>query len=1487
MTAVSLLRELRRKGISVSVEGNELEVRAPRGALSSELRERLSGHKNELIGLLRKASEGPEHIASLERAPDGRGEFVVSFAQQRLWFMQQLLPGNPFYNMPIPWRLLGALDVGALQRCLDGLVARHETLRTSFRGEGEAAVQVIAPAEPVALEVVDFSGLPEAEREEQARRRVEEEGLRPFDLSTGPLIRAQLLRLAPGDHVLLLTLHHIISDGWSLPVLSRDLGELYRAACAGEGPRLPQLAIQYADFSEWQRQWLTGSVLSEQLGYWRGRLEGVSELQLPTDRARPALPSYRGARETLSLSPQLSAGLRALAQREGATLYMVLLAAFNVLLQRYTRQDDLVVGSPIANRTRAELEELIGFFVNSLVMRTDASGDPGFTELLARVRRVALDAYAHQDLPFERLVEELEPQRDLSRNPLFQVMFAVQNAPGKASALEGTGLTIGEFAGRVQTTRFDIEAHVWEAAERLQVDFIYATDLFDAATIRRMLAHYERVLEAVAAAPRRPISEISLLTDAEREQVLVGWNATRTDYPAESSICELFEAQAARTPEAVAVVAGKEKLSYAGLNRRANQLAHHLRTLGVGSEVPVGLCVERSLEMVVATLGILKAGGAYVPFDPDYPRKRIEFMLADSRTPVVVTTSDLAERFAGGDPAVLCLDTDRDRIARASEENPKLAVGPRSLAYVIYTSGSTGQPKGTCVEHRSILRLVMGADYVSFGPGLRVLVLAPVSFDASTFELWGPLLHGGACVLYPERVPSAGLLREMIASHRITDVFLTTALFNAIVDEAPAALAPLRSVLTGGEAHSMSHFRRALQALPRTALVHVYGPTETTTFATAYRIPRDLSSDAQGIPIGRPIANTTTYVLDAHRQPVPVGVYGELYIGGAGLAREYLNQPQLTAEKFVPDPFSTEPGARLYRTGDLVRWLPGGAIEFLGRIDTQVKLRGFRIELGEIESALGSHPAVRQSVALVREDEPGDKRLVAYVVANEGALGEAVPGEASGEWGAEHVAEWRELYEQTYVQPSGADAAFNITGWNSSYTGEPIAAEEMREWVEATVERIAARAPRRVLEIGCGTGLLLARLAPSCEAYLGTDFSAAVLEHVRKLMGAREDLSHVTLAQRLADDFSGIAPGSFDTVIINSVTQYLPGIEYLRKVLEGAVAALAPGGRIFVGDVRSLPLLKAFHASVQCHRADGSTKRAQLAQLVQNDIDLESELVIDPQFFVALKAGNERISEVEVFLKRGHYQNELTRFRYDAFVHVEAKDSACPAPGWLDWGREQLTVAGLTARLASRPEALGVRAIPNARWVQSQQALAWLASDEEEPETLEGLRQALAVAPEAALEPEALWALAAAHGYALEIGYAEAGAQGCMDCLFRRRDTLTPGAVFWGRELSSPAKAWGAYANNPLKAKLIRDLTPRLRQHLAQTLPEYMVPAAFVVLNELPLTPNGKLDRKALPAPGRSRLAAAAQYVAPRTSTEKVLAGIWAEVLRVDRKSVV
>jgi amino acid adenylation domain-containing protein len=906
------------------------------------------------------------------------GDLPLSFAQQRLWFLDRLLPDKTVYNIPSAWRLQGRFDASMLQRSLDELVARHETLRTRFAViEGEP-VQVITPPYPGALLRTDLSAMPLAEREARSRQIFDTEAHRPFDLETGPVLRAQLLCMTDDEHLLLLNLHHIASDGWSMGVFCRELAVAYGAFTAGREPELPTLPIQYADYAVWQREQLQGEVFERQLAYWRAQLADLSILELPTDRPRSPMQSYRGARVAFDLPAPLIQGLKMLGRQEGATLYMTLLAAFQALLARYSGQEDIAVGAPIAGRTRNELEGLIGFFVNTLVLRTDLSGNPKFCDLLTRVRESALQAYEHQDVPFERLVEELKPERDGSRSPLFQVMFALQNTSEATLALQGVEVSPLALPGH--SAKFDLTLTLTEGVAGLHGEFEYASDLFDASTIERMAGHFTTLLEGIVAEPQTPIGELPLLTPAERHQILVQWNDTAADYPRDSCIHQLFEEQAARTPDAVALVFEDQQLSYGELNARANQLAHHLITLGVGPDVLVGICLERSLELIVGLLGILKAGGAYVPLDPSYPKERLAFMLADTAAPVLLTQQGLLEQlppFAGN---LVCLDLDWNIVATQPDSQPPSHATAENLAYVIYTSGSTGRPKGVLVPHRGVVRLVFGTDYVRFDDQQRFLLLSSISFDAVTFELWGALLHGAMCLVVADRLPDLDTLGQTLREHRVTTAWLTASFFNLIVDEAPATLLGLRHLITGGEALSIDHVRRALDRMPELELVNGYGPTENTTFSCCHPIRRPLLNGLKSISIGRPIANTRAYVLDQHDEPCPIGVAGELHLAGDGMARGYLNYPEQTADKFPPDPFSTVRGARMYRTGDLARFLADGNIEFLGRNDSQVKLRGFRIELGEIESVLTTFEMVRQAAVVAREDKPGDKYLTAYVV---------------------------------------------------------------------------------------------------------------------------------------------------------------------------------------------------------------------------------------------------------------------------------------------------------------------------------------------------------------------------------------------------------------------------------------------------------------------------------------------------------------------------
>jgi amino acid adenylation domain-containing protein len=1438
-----------------------------------ELSQRIANLAPEKRALLEQRLKERRASANTEQAFPRRDTSVppLSFAQQRLWFLDQFKPNSPLYNVPEPAvRIRGGLNVAAVQQALDAIVARHEALRTTFTTVNGNPVQVINEHRQVKLEVIDLSTWPEAEREAETHRVLDSEAQHPFNLSRDPMLRAALLRLGKEEHVLLLVMHHIAADYWSTGVLFREFAAFYTSFAMGWALSLPELPIQYADYAIWHRQWLQGARLETQLAYWKQQLAGAPPvLELPTDRPRPLAQTYRGARQALELSPALTRALKALSLQERITLFMTLLAAFQTLLHRYTGQDDIVVGSTIAGRNRPELEGLIGFFVNTLALRADLSGNPTFRELLGRVHEVALGAYAHQELPFEQLVEELQPTRSLSYEPLFQVMFEFQNFP---RALELPGLELSPLDVHTGTAKFDVSLELRQRAEDICGWFEYNTDLFEAATMARLAGHFQSLLEGIVAHPEQRLSDLPLLTPAERQQLLVAWNATAADYPQDQYLQQLFEAQAARTPDAVAVVCEDQQLTYRELNRRANQLAHYLRGHGVGPEVLVGICMERSLELVVGLLGILKAGGAYVPLDPAYPPARLAFMLDDSQAPVLLTHQCLLAGLPAHQAQVVCLDADWGAIAQEPEENPARGTAADPLAYVIYTSGSTGQPKGVQIPHRAVVNFL---ESMRQQPGLRehdvLLAVTTLSFDIAALEVFLPLIVGARVVLASRAVATDGRqLLQTLADSQATVMQATPATWRLLL-EAGWAGSPQLTVLCGGEALPRE---LAQPLLARAAAVwNLYGPTETTIWSAVAQVaPGD-----GPVPIGRPIANTQVYLLDPHLQPVPIGVPGELYIGGHGVARGYLNRPELTAERFIVDPFRDEPQARLYKTGDLARYRPDGTLEFLGRLDQQVKLRGFRIELEEIETVLSQYPEVRQAVVLVREDLPGDPRLVAYVVPH-------LPDQESRK--TERITQWQAVWDGIYSQTSTRhDVTFDIIGWNSSYTGQSIPEEEMHEWLEQTVERLLALQPSRVLEIGCGTGLLLLRLASRCTRYWGTDFSEVVLRRIQQqLMMPGQELPQVTLLQRWADDYTGIETAAFDTVILNSVVQYFFGIDYLLRVLEGAVHAVAPGGYIFVGDVRSLPLLEAFHASVQCHQAPPSLSSAELRQRVHRSMAQEQELVIDPSFFTALKQHFPQISHVDIRLKRGHAHNELTKFRYDVTLQVGPEDSPTLEPSWLDWQTEGLTLPAIRQLLEERaPEVMGLKRVPNARLLADVKTVEWLTSDRG-PATVGEWREGLRDIQREGVEPEELWALCNELPYAVDISWSGTGADGCFDVVFRRctpaEAEVTKGVVGFSGEAVRP-KPWSAYSNNPLQGKSAHALVPQLRGFVQEKLPDYMVPSAFVLLDALPLTPNGKVDRHALPAPDLVRPEPEKAVVASLDTLELQLTEIWEEVLGV------
>ena len=911
---------------------------------------------------------------------------LLSYAQERLWFLDELEGSSALYNVALVLRLRGSIDVMALERSLQAIVERHEVLRTAIEKDekGNAYQRVSDERLSLVQLSVDESALWSCVTEEKAR---------PFDLSEALKIRASLFHVKSSgvdstaetlEAILVIALHHIASDGWSMGVLQRELRELYGAYRAGSEPELPALPIQYADYAVWQREWLTGERLSSQLSYWQTQLAGAPALlELPTDYPRPAHQRFEGSVEEFALSAELSDRLRKFSRSRGVTLYMTLLSAFSVLLSRYSGQQDIVVGTPIANRTRVETESLIGFFVNTLVMRTDLSGELSVEQLLSRVKEITLSAYQHQDLPFEKLVEALQPNRSMSYSPLFQVMLVLQNTPQHDLAL--TALEVEAVSSIEQqgagSAKFDLTLNIVEAAAGLSCQFSYNTDLFKRSSIARMAKHLECLLEGMLADPNCVVTRLPLLTRAEQQQLLEEWNP-RQETTDHRSLVELFEAQVSVSPEAIALRVDGEQWSYDRLNASSDQLARYLLSQGFTAEGVVALCMQRSSELIVSIVAVLKAGGCYMPVDPDYPSERQLFMLQDAEAQCVLAQqqTESVTRAIAEEALIPIVVVDADK-ARWREEGQSSLVSNRGndhLAYIMYTSGSTGTPKGVGIEQAGVVRLVKGADYLPIEPGDAWLQLSSVTFDASTLEIWSALLNGAELTVMPPGTPSLSTLGSAIAENGITHVFLTSGLFSLMIDEQLANLKGLKILLAGGDVLSSTHAAKALEALPDTQLTNIYGPTENTTCTTSYRITR-VPKVGESIPIGKPIKQTQVYLLDEHRQLVPVGVEGELYTGGLGLARGYVNRPDLTAQMFVENPFGA---GRLYRTGDRARWRADGTLEFIGRQDQQIKFNGYRIELDEVAITLKESPLVQDAVVMLTSAHE-HRLLVAYVVARE------------------------------------------------------------------------------------------------------------------------------------------------------------------------------------------------------------------------------------------------------------------------------------------------------------------------------------------------------------------------------------------------------------------------------------------------------------------------------------------------------------------------
>ncbi|MFH8347403.1 amino acid adenylation domain-containing protein [Streptomyces sp. NPDC018045] len=1358
----------------------------------------------------------------------------LSFAQRRLWFLYRFTGPSATYNIPVVLRLRGSLGVEAIGAAIRDVVLRHDCLRTLI-GEDESgtAYQRVLPTDEVLLDIPLAHMGPEGE----AAAIAEVIG-HPFDLGTEIPVRARVLRRTDEEHVLALVIQHIAADGGSVAPFIRDLTTAYTARLSGGAPDWTPLPVRYVDYTLWQRELLgeasdEDSVLAGQVTYWRQELADVPQpLPLPLDRPRPALAGYRGGVVDFTVGPELFARIEELARGRGMTVSMVFQAALAVLLHRLGGGEDLTIGSPIAGRMDEALADMVGFFVNTWVLRVGLAGNPSFERVLEQVRDKALAAYENQDAPFERLVELLNPDRSLSYHPFFQVMFAWQNYTRLDLELPHLQVTAEPVPST--TAKFDLFFNFAPDATGRGVYGVieYATELFDRGTVERIAERLRSVLRQVVSDPGRGVGSVGVLVPGEETRLLHELNDTVVPVPGRS-VHGRFRRQAAATPDAIALEAGETTLTYRELDQLSGTFAHHLIRRGVGPGALVAVALKRSTDLVVSMLAVLKAGGAYLPIDPGHPAERVAFTLRDADTTVVITDGELA--VPDGVPSVP-VGVLRTAVGHA----PYPADHGDSLAYVMYTSGSTGVPKGIAVTHHNVVSLAADRRW-NGGAHARVLLHSPHTFDASTYELWAPLLGGGRVVISPPDDLQAATLAALVAERRLTALWLTAGLFAVLVDQDPTCPAGLREVWVGGDAVSPAAVERVLTACPGLTVVNGYGPTETTVFATSH--PVSSGQPGPEVPIGRPMDNMRVFVLDAGLRPVPPGVVGELYVAGAGLARGYLHRPGLTAERFVACPFGG-PGERMYRTGDLAAWNPAGELVFRGRADHQVKVRGFRIEPGEVEAVLTGHPAVAQAVVVSREDQAGDQRLVAYVVPDVTGAGSAAD---------EQVGEWQQVYERMYAA-GGGGLGDDFTGWNSSYTGKAIPLAEMRQWRDAAVERVLCWSPRRVLELGTGSGLLLACIAPHVEEYWGTDFSVTAVEGLRSQVRAAGWADRVHLRHQAADDVSGLPAGRFDTVVLNSVVQYFPDADYLDRVLSQAMVLLAPGGRVVLGDVRYAGSLSLLYRAVQQARYPGATAGA-LRAAVEHAVFVEKELVLEPEWFTRW-GERHGAAAVDVRLKSGTAHNELTRHRYEVVLH---KAPARPVPlgelPTLEWGTDIADLAGLGRRCSfEHGTPVRITGIPNARLIgEGGQVTGGVTG----------------------IDPQEVQDWAVAQGWGSLVTWSHA-----VD----RFDAVVwtggpaPGRVFTDSYLPD-GRTGKALSNDPAGVREVGSLLTALRGYARERLPDYMVPSAVIAIGSVPLTPSGKLDRRSLPAPD---YAGTTDGRAPRTPQEEILAGLFAEVLGLD-----
>jgi amino acid adenylation domain-containing protein/FkbM family methyltransferase len=1391
--------------------------------------------------------------------------FPLSFSQERLWFIDQL-EGSVQYHMPVILRLRGLLDTSALSKALQGVVNRHEVLRTVIAEEEGSGYQQILSENSWELDITDGSTY--ASDSDKLQAYIISLTQAPFDLSKDHMLRATLIELNPLEQVLVATMHHIASDGWSASILVKEVVELYKAFTENREAALPPLEIQYADYSIWQRNYLQGEVWDKKLGYWKTQLQNAAVLQLPTDYSRPAVQSTRGGSIGFTVDKNLSADLQALSQAQGTTLFMTLLSAFKVLLHRYSGQEDISVGSPAANRTHHEVEPLIGFFVNTLTLRSQVEGDMSFKELLQEVKNTTLEAYSHQDVPFEKVVEAVMKERDMSRSPLFQVMFVFQNTP-EIPKLQFGEVELSSEGFAQQTSKYDLSLFITQSAAGLQCSLEYNTDLYKEETIEQLETHFTRLLHSIVASPDQKIGELTMLTPSEEHQLIEGFNATSTDYPRDKSLIDLFEEQVASTPDAIAVVFQQGTLTYKELNERSNQLAHYLQSEGIQKETLIPICIERGLEMIIALLGILKAGGVFVPIDPEYPLDRIDYMLTDTKANMILSSKKSRSKLQTlAKIDIIEIDGDQIFLHNHLSENLGTPVRPDQLAYLIYTSGSTGNPKGVMIQHNSLVNLLTSIiKYLDFKADSCFLSVTTFSFDICYLEFFVPLISGGKLVVVPRDLAIDGYkLANSIAQHLPTHMQGTPSTWQLLLDSKWRNKESLK-ILIGGEAVKETIKEQLTQI---GTVYNLYGPTETTIWSAIKKLTAN-----ERVLIGKPIDNTSIFILNDQEQLCPPKIVGQICIGGDGLARGYLNQPDLTNKKFIRNRFSKFENDRLYKTGDFGRWLPDGNIEYLGRLDDQVKIRGYRIELGEIEAALQKVNFIDQAVVVTKTDAEGDKQLISYYVPSNKAI-----KVKEKELFSRQVATWQAVYETEYAITTEGDnnEEFDINIWKDSFTGQPIPPVQMQEWLQDIVELIMQENPDHVLEIGSGTGLIYYQLAGKIKKYIGTDIAASSINKIKqRINNSLIDYGPTELYVCAAHEVSLPDDQDVDTIVLNSVVQYFPGEDYMNEVISKCVSTLKDGGRIIIGDVRDNRLLELFKMRLEMQKLSSSVSIDELIWLAGQEVLKEEELCFSPEYFYNLQIIHPIITHVDIKWKKSSYSNELSKYRYNVVLHI-GKEIKTFEPRWQLWDGEA-TNQNIHNQIRSGESVIAIQGAPNNRL--SQEKLLHKTLKDKTGSTVGDLLPLIESGDSEARFVTEIIEIAKKVDYSLKLLVNRDPFK--FDILLEKEPS---GKFIRQVHNRKPSGCDASFTNIPLFTDITLSLQKDIRSLLFKSLPEYMVPSKFIAIANLPLTNNGKVNRKFLGERVNKTIGSKLNYEEPKTKLQQILVDIWQELLGAEQVGI-